>query len=598
MKATGASVLAVGGLGAVAGSAAGQAADLPPLARDGNKIVDPSGNEVILRGVNIADPGEQSREWRGQTAPETFELATDESEGWYTNIVRIPVQAEFIAAGTSAPEPGQMPHGDDWGPLLPGSFDASDVEWYCETYLDELVDMGAERGAYVMIDYHRHYPVFHQEDHAGHDIPYDTWQCDSDGGESWRNPEVCGERGPLWHGEDQIDDIWSLIDDQNIVEAFDLDEDDIYLEPPEVSNALDEELHTFWEVIADRYAGDDHVIFDVYNEPTGPYGGDWGGPERQAGELSFPEQAPGEAEGDYDVRLDEMKGWYDLWRDRAQPWVDTVEENAPGHLITIGSPRWSQYAYWAPYNEFDATNMCYTAHVYTQQDMRPLGDYIGEPSEHVPIFFSEFGWIEGGGKEVDTPWMDCTTDPDQDPEDADCEPFIEGYEEFLTEYDVHPQAWCFDHSWEPHMFEHGDPGPGGASGAPDADDWMDYLNDDTPGVWWHEWNQQMAGDRDEFAPGDEPYPDADNGKNPLHVGPGPIGETGDGIQVGDYNAQDTTDDGLHNDFTGDGQTSHDDVTAFFENLEDENVQGNPDAFDFAGDGEVSFADVVNMLNRI
>lgn len=90
MKATGASVLAVGGLGAVAGSAAGQAADLPPLARDGNKIVDPSGNEVILRGVNIADPGEQSRDWRGQTAPETFELATDESEGWYTNIVRIP----------------------------------------------------------------------------------------------------------------------------------------------------------------------------------------------------------------------------------------------------------------------------------------------------------------------------------------------------------------------------------------------------------------------------------------------------------------------------------------------------------------------------
>ncbi|NGM70912.1 hypothetical protein G6M89_18210 [Natronolimnobius sp. AArcel1] len=79
--------------------------------------------------------------------------------------------------------------------------------------------------------------------------------------------------------------------------------------------------------------------------------------------------------------------------------------------------------------------------------------------------------------------------------------------------------------------------------------------------------------------------------------PDPV-ESGDSIQVGEYSTEDTTSDGLHNDFTGDGETTHDDVTAFFENLEDENIQNNPEAFDFAGDGEVGFADIVEMLNRI
>lgn len=148
LQATGTSVFAVAGLSSAMGSAAAQEADLPPLARDGNEIVDPDGNEVILRGVNIADPGEQSRNWRGQTAPETFRLATDESQGWHTSIVRVPVMPAFVAAATRDPQPGQMPHGDDWGPALPGQFDRDDLIWYCETYLDDLVELGAQRGAY------------------------------------------------------------------------------------------------------------------------------------------------------------------------------------------------------------------------------------------------------------------------------------------------------------------------------------------------------------------------------------------------------------------------------------------------------------------
>ncbi|MCU4972717.1 glycoside hydrolase family 5 protein [Halobacteria archaeon AArc-m2/3/4] len=583
MKAASAGAVAAGLGTSMMGSASAAGINLPPLARDGNKIVDPSGNEVILRGVSIADPGEQSRDWRGQTAPETFELATDQSEGWYNRIIRVPIQAEFIAAGTEAPAPEQMPHGDDWGPLLPGAFDASDVEWYCQTYIDELVELGRQQGAYVMLDYHRHYPVFHNEEHSEYDISDDIWICSSDGGEDWRDPDVCGERGVLWHGEDQVDDIWNLIDDQNILEAFELDEDDIFLEPASVSNALDDELHTFWEVVADRYAEDMHVVFDVYNEPTGPYGGDWGGQHRTAGELSNPVAAPGEAEGDYDVTQPGMKGWYDLWVDRAQPWIDTVEDNAPGHIVTIGNPRWSQYTYWAPHNEFDAEHMCYTSHVYTQDDMRPLDEKIGPATEQVPVFFSEFGWMDHDGL-VPTPWMDGSR-----------EEFGPEFEQFMESHDVHPICWCFDHSWEPNFFDHGDPGPGGAQGAPDADDWMDHLIDTTPGQFWHEYVQEKEGDRDQPVDGDTAYPDGDTGPNSCHgLSAGECYGDTDTPTPGE--PQDTTGDGLYNDITGSGSTTTSDVTEFFSGFTDE--YSDPQYYDFTGSGSVTTSDVVELFESI
>ncbi|NGM68839.1 endo-1,4-beta-xylanase [Natronolimnobius sp. AArcel1] len=76
------------------------------------------------------------------------------------------------------------------------------------------------------------------------------------------------------------------------------------------------------------------------------------------------------------------------------------------------------------------------------------------------------------------------------------------------------------------------------------------------------------------------------------------GEGDDDPVVGDYTPEDTTGDGLRNDFTGDGQTTHDDVTAFFENLEDDAVQQNAEDFDFAGNDEIGFADVVDLLHDV
>ncbi|WP_090617445.1 fibronectin type III domain-containing protein [Natrinema salaciae] len=70
------------------------------------------------------------------------------------------------------------------------------------------------------------------------------------------------------------------------------------------------------------------------------------------------------------------------------------------------------------------------------------------------------------------------------------------------------------------------------------------------------------------------------------------------IQIGEHEARDPDGDGLYDDVDGDGQTTHADVNAFYEHLEADGVQENPDAFDFDGNGRVGFADVLDLLRRV
>ncbi|WP_394328398.1 fibronectin type III domain-containing protein [Natrinema salaciae] len=79
---------------------------------------------------------------------------------------------------------------------------------------------------------------------------------------------------------------------------------------------------------------------------------------------------------------------------------------------------------------------------------------------------------------------------------------------------------------------------------------------------------------------------------------GDDGTSDDAIAVGQYEAQDTTGDGLYNDIDGDGKTTHSDVNALFDNLESEGVQDNPERFDFDENDRVGFTDVLELLRRI
>ena len=425
----------------------------PRLHRDGNLLRDPDGNRVVLHGVNVVDPWRAARDapHYKRRVPEYIKMATDEDEGWHSQIIRLPMQPQDIA-------------GEGAGAIDPVAFTEAELVEYLDEYVDPAVAEAKEQGTYIMLDYHRHY-----------------------------------EEGPEWTD-------------------------------PE----LDEEIRLFWNTVAPRYADETHVIYELYNEPTEPYAGDDLGPNESV-----------------DVISDEGEQTWLRWRETAQPWVDLVRDHAPETLIVIGSPRWSQWTYWAQHHEFEGENLAYSGHVYTQEGVRPLSEYFGSPSEEVPVFMSEWGFEEDAGPNY------LIGSADEEGQE-----FLEFYEEYDT---IHTQAWCFDFDWEPAMLD------------------RDY---NVATEWGELVREFLAEKRDEDTPGG-----GSNGNN---------GNNGDEdvIEVGEYETRDTTDDGLHNDFTGNGETTHDDVSAFFETIDSDGVQNNPEAFDFNGDGDVGFGDVVELLRDV
>jgi len=321
------------GSGAV-GSAAAAGIPTPWLEVDGNLLRDPDGNKVILRGVNVIDPARAAKEWRKNIEP-LIELATDPGKGWHAHVIRLPMQPQDIGdhgPGTAAPTPG---------------FSQAELQNYLAEYVDPAVEAAEDVGAYIMLDYHRHYPE----------------------GPDWDSPE------------------------------------------------LDEEIRLFWNEVAPRYSDRSHVIYELYNEPNTPYPG--------AGD-------PTDDVGVTDPRAEEN---YLYWRETAQPWVDLIREHASRNLIVIGSPRWSQFTYWAGEHEFEGDNLAYAGHVYAHENLRPLSTYFGEPSEEVPVFMSEFGYGTEG-----SPYLVGTNE-------------VEGQQflDLFDAHDIHWQAWCFDHTWSPGM---------------------------------------------------------------------------------------------------------------------------------------------------
>ncbi|WP_226022155.1 glycoside hydrolase family 5 protein [Halomicrobium salinisoli] len=146
LKTTAAGALAAGiGTGAV-GNAAARGKATPPLRRDGNRIVEPSGREVELHGINIADPKrvDVTAPARGKNAVQAIDLATDASEGWHANVVRLPVQPVDIGEH----EPGSGPD--------PVAFTEAQLEAYLEAHLDPAIKKCKQEGAYAIVDYHRH----------------------------------------------------------------------------------------------------------------------------------------------------------------------------------------------------------------------------------------------------------------------------------------------------------------------------------------------------------------------------------------------------------------------------------------------------------
>ncbi|WP_221621697.1 glycoside hydrolase family 5 protein [Halocatena pleomorpha] len=249
LQATGASIagLAIGNGVGTGAAASGR------LHTEGRWIRDADGNDVRLQGMAPADPGFYRR-FHAKTFEEVLEWATDESRGWYPNVVRLPFTKDSV---------------DHFG-----------LETYVTEIMRPAVDLLATRGVYALVDYHLIRPYTQ-----------------------------------------------AATDEYN-------NENDENLDP------INDVMESFWDRVASEFAADEHVIFELFNEPTQPalYGDD--------------------------------PGAWQTWREAAQPWVDLIRSHAAETPIIIGSPRWTSVTHMAPEYPFDGENLIYAGHIYPSNARR------------------------------------------------------------------------------------------------------------------------------------------------------------------------------------------------------------------------------------
>ena len=167
------------------------------------------------------------------------------------------------------------------------------------------------------------------------------------------------------------------------------------------SGAVNTATTNFWNYVAPRYANTPNVIFELYNEPTTP------------------------------------NNW-STWKSTAQPWVNLIRAAAPNNIILIGSPQWSQTTNNAASSPFSGSNLMYVVHIYPQHGGQSTWDsWVGNTSNTVPYFITEYGWQNGGGN----------------PTSGTTSGFGVPFENYLDSKGLSSTAWVFDTIWQPIMFD-------------------------------------------------------------------------------------------------------------------------------------------------
>lgn len=136
------------------------------------------------------------------------------------------------------------------------------------------------------------------------------------------------------------------------------------------------EAEAFFAEAAERYGETPHVLYEICNEPNGNV--TWAG---------------------------DVKPY-------AQQLVEVIRAKAPGSVILIGSPTWSQDVHLAAAAPVEGENLMYTLHFYAGTHGRDLRERIDAALEAgLPIFVSEWGTSRADGSggvflEESQVWLD------------------------------------------------------------------------------------------------------------------------------------------------------------------------------------------------
>ncbi|HUQ94136.1 MAG TPA: glycoside hydrolase family 5 protein [Bryobacteraceae bacterium] len=117
----------------------------------------------------------------------------------------------------------------------------------------------------------------------------------------------------------------------------------------------DFETPRLWRMLAERYRGQPHVLYDLYNEP-------------------------------HDCRAEDWQYW-------ARLLTDTIREVHPDSLIFISGIDWGYNLRDVP---FDGPNLVWSTHVYRWKPL-PWAVAFGHLAPDVPVYAAEWG---GGGDDL------------------------------------------------------------------------------------------------------------------------------------------------------------------------------------------------------
>ena len=166
------------------------------------------------------------------------------------------------------------------------------------------------------------------------------------------------------------------------------------------------DVNNFWTATAALYKDYSNVIFEPYNEP-----------------------------------INQSQSW-SQFKPTMQAWVDLIRKNAPNNLIFAGSPLWSQKMGDAATDPLTGNNIVYVVHMYSSHFATQWNrDQVRQCVAVHPMVCTEWGFRAGLN------WGPNET--------------VSGYGTGILKWfdtlGVSWTAWCADNSWEPVMFNGGNP---------------------------------------------------------------------------------------------------------------------------------------------